>query len=340
MSKLSILDELGVLVKLSMSSKEYLIALVVLVLFGIILCFTNKRNETRNKFLYFIMTLVIITILFVSYHSSLGKMISYMMNHFFIAIYFPNIAIYIAAIIIMNIIVWISIFSYRSSKQIRCLNVTVYVLLNYLMALLLKVIKDNKLDVFDQASLYGDKSAMSLIEISSYIFMIWIIFLVLYKVILIYIKKEYKPRVKRIIIRKQIKKLPENFEPVMNPEMVYQPTKKTKVIDTSKKSEDEILLEHFSKQFTLDDYRLFSKLLKEQQEREKKAKEQVVEKQKEEIIKMEEERRKLLKEEQERQERIEKQKKEEQEIEFLLQQTLAEEEREKQKLSELEKLYE
>ena len=365
MSKLSLLDKLGILIDLSMSSKEYLIALAILLVFGIVLSFTNKRNEGRNKVLYFMMTVVIIAILIASYHSSLGKMMSYMMNNFFIAVYFPNIAIYLAAIVAMNVIVWISIFSFKSSKQIRLLNVSIYIIMNYIMALLLKVINTNKLDIFDQTSLYGDKNAMALIELSSIIFIVWIIFLVLYKLILIYIRKEYKPRVKRIIVRKKVKKLPENFEPKTIPEMVYgkAPTRETlvietkeitgakEIIDTSEKSEDEILLEHFSKQFTLEDYKLFSKLLHEQQEREKQASESIEEdyrkNQKEEIIRMEEERRELLRQEQEkqqreeeeRQERIEQQKKEEQELEFLLQQTLAEEEREQRKLTELETLY-
>lgn len=317
MSKLSLLDKLGILIELSQNYQNYLIVLLVLLIFGIVLSFTNKRNEKIHKILYFGMTIVIIVILVVSYHSSLGKMISYMMNHFFVAIYFPNIAIYIAAIIAMNIIVWISIFSFKSSKQIRLLNVSVYIIMNYLMALLLKIINTNTLDIFDQQSLYGNKQATALIELSSLVFVVWVIFLILYKIILIYIKKDYKPKVKRIIVRKKVKKLPENFEPKTVPEMVHgnAPHRETLVIDTSKKTEEEILLEHFSKQFTLEDYKLFSKLLKEQQEREflsttsveissEKSIEEINEReaQKQEIIRMEEERRELLKQEQLRQE--------------------------------------
>ena len=277
MSKMSLIDKLGVLLDLSSKSTSYLIVLVVLLIFGIILSFTNKKNEKANKVLYAIMTITIIGLLIATYHSSLGNMFSYMMNNFFIAVYFPTIAIYLAAIIAMNIIVFVSIFSYKSSKQIRVLNISIYIIMNYLMALLLKVINTNKLDIFDQASLYGNKEATALIELSSIVFMVWIIFLVLYKVILIYIRKDYKPKVKRIIVRKKVKKLPENFEPKKVPDYVYGklPHKETLVIDTSEKSEDEILLERFSKQFTLDDYKLFSRLLKEEQDRKNNPKDYV-----------------------------------------------------------------
>ena len=341
MSKLSFLDKLEVLINLSVTSKPYLIALAVLLIFGIILSFTNKKNETIHKIIYFIMTAVIAGLLITSYHSSLGNMFSYMMNNFFIAVYFPTIAIYLAAIIAMNIIVWISIFSFKSSKQIRTLNISVYIIMNYLMALLLKVINSNKLDIFDQTSLYGNKEATSLIELSSLVFVVWIIFLILYKIILIYIRKDYKPRVKRVIVRKQVKKLPENYEPIETPEYIMGKVthKESPIIDTSVKTEEEILLERFSKQFTLEDYKLFSRLLKEEQDRinkkkvdfinvednvkvtkkaKPKKKQEVTiqsvntleedtyrEQQKQEIIRMEEERRELLRQEQLKQKEIE-----------------------------------
>ena len=252
MSKLSLLDKLRVLIELSASSKPYIIALGALMIFGIILSFTNKRNEKTHKILYGIITAAIAIFLIASYHSSLGNMFSYMMNNFFIAVYFPTIAIYLAAIIAMNIIVWISIFNFKSSKQIRALNISIYIILNYLMALLLKVVNANKLDIFDQASLYGNKEATSLIELSSLVFIVWIIFLVIYKIILIYLKKDYKPRIKRVIVRKAVKILPENFQSTSIPDFIYGkvPHQETLVIERPK-TEDEMLLERFSKQFTL-----------------------------------------------------------------------------------------
>lgn len=372
MSKLSLWDKLGVLIKLSASSKTYVIILVVLLAFGFVLSFTTKKNKTIHKVLYGIMTAVIAGLLIASYHSSLGNMFSYMMNNFFIAFYFPTIAIYLAAIIVMNIIVWISIFSFKSSKQIRLLNISIYIIMNYLMALLLKVINTNKLDIFNQASLYGNKDATSLIELSSLVFIVWIIFLILYKVILIYLRKDYKPRIKRIIVRKTVKKLPENYQSTLVPDFVYGkvPHQETLVVEPQK-TEDELLLEQFSKQFTLEDYKLFSRLLKQEQEKERrkkvnfieeenhkkikkgnKNKKEVVvkaantleedpyrEQQKQVIIQMEEERRKLLREEQERQKREEMMAKQQElervEEEVSRQQEIERQEKEEQQLEVL-----
>ena len=363
MSKLSLLDKLGILANLTLNNSAFWIVLVVLIIFGVLLVFTNKKNEKMHKVFYFLLTIGIIVTMVAAYHSSLGNMFQYMMSNFFIAVYFPTIAIYLAAIIAMNIIVWISIFSFKSAKQIRILNITVYVIMNYLMALLLNVINTNKLDIFDQLSLYGNKEATALIELSSAVFMIWVIFLILYKLILIYIKKDYKPKVKKIIVRKKIKMLPENYEPLYSPDVVYGKA------PHNGKSEDEILLEQFSKQFTLEDYKLFARLLKEEQDRKQKEEENKVEfkevkqnqkvsrkqkqkkqlvqvessnileedknreQQRQEIMRLEEERRALLAQEKELE------KKEQPFLESMLEKALSDEEKEKQKLSELEMLY-
>ena len=125
--------------------------------------------------LVFIMILIVAT-----YHAPLGNMFGYMMDNFFIAAFFPNLAIYFAALVAMNIILWISLFNYRTSNSIKTLNLAVYVIMNYLLALILNIINSNKLDIFEQSSVYGNKQATALIELSSLVFIIWILFLIIY----------------------------------------------------------------------------------------------------------------------------------------------------------------
>ena len=266
MSKLSLLDKLKVIIDLSKESRVYLIILLVLMIFGLILSITNKRNQKLNKKIYMIMTIMITIIMIVTYHSSLGKMISYMMDNLFIVVYFPNIAIYLGALIVMNIILWISIFNFKSSNQIRGLNITIYIIMNYILALLLNVVNTNKLDIFNQASIYNNKEASALIGLSSTIFAVWIIFLIIYKILLIYLKKDYKPKVKKIIIRKKVKKLPENYEPVRIPDFVYGNAPHIDSLVQMKNHKNEQLLQEMDNKFTLEDYKLFSKMLKEQKE--------------------------------------------------------------------------
>ena len=280
MSKLSFIDKLGVLLELTASSGIYIFLLGAFVFLGIFLASTKSKNKNRNKMVYIVITVFLLAYTIITYHASLGNMFSYMMDNFFIAVYFPNIAIYFAAIIATNIILWFSIFNYKISKRIKALNVTIYIIINYLLILLLNVINSNKLDIFDQSSLYENKQATALIELSSIIFVVWILFLVVYRIILIYIRKEYKPVVKKVIIKKKVKKLPENYEPIHFPYYVYGKTPKLNYInekplkeingvftyvDEEDKKEEE-LRRQYDNLFTLNDYKIMSRILQEQKE--------------------------------------------------------------------------
>lgn len=273
MSKLSFLDKLRILFDLSKSSVLYLIILIALISLGIVLISNNRKNEKRNKTIYISISVFILFTLIIMYHFSLGNMFQYMMENFFIVLYFPNLAIYLSALIATNIILWISIFSYKSSKQIKTLNTIVYIIMNYLLALLLNVINKNNLDIFTKKSVYTNENATALIELSSTLFFTWIIFLIIYKIILIYLRKDYKPKVKKILIKKRVKKLPENFLPVTSPSYIYGEAPKKPVVEQEKpvmiKENINNEVNEYEKMLTLDDYKRVLKLLQSQTEKKK-----------------------------------------------------------------------
>ena len=68
------------------------------------------------------------------------------MNNFFIVLYFPNIAVYLAAIIIANIILLVSVFGFKTPKLVKTINVIVYAIIHYLLALVLNVITKNEIN--------------------------------------------------------------------------------------------------------------------------------------------------------------------------------------------------
>ena len=221
MSKLSFIDKMGILVEVSKNSKLYIFVLILLVALGVVYSTTNRKTAKRNKIIYILVTIFIMVLIVATYHAPLGNMFGYMMDNFFIAAYFPNLAIYCAALIIMNIILWVSLFNYRTSNSIKILNIVIYIIMNYLLALVLNIINSNSLDIFTQSSVYGNKQATALIELSSLVFLIWILFLIIYRIILVYLRKDYKPKVKKILVKRTVKKLPDNYEPTIIPNIVH-----------------------------------------------------------------------------------------------------------------------
>lgn len=272
MSKLSFFDKLGIMIEASKSSGLFIGVILVLIVLGVLLSTTNKKNQKIHKIIYSSVTIFVLGIVIVLFHESLGKMINYMMNNFFIAALFPNLAIYMAALIATNIILWVSIFSFKSSNQIKTLNIVVYIIMNYLFALILNVVKQDGLDIFSQSAVYENKEASALISLSSTIFIIWIIFLVIYKILLIYLRKDYKPKVKKVIIRRKVKKLPENFSPSEIPEYIYSKGSKnnTNLSNIKVFTKEEAITKQMESMFTLEDYKLLLKMLNEQKAKEKK----------------------------------------------------------------------
>lgn len=262
MSKTTILEKLKIIFEVSKSSKLFLIVIAFIILLAIVALTTNKKNIKRGKSIYAFVYAAIIVTLIILYHDSLGKMFDYMMNNFFIVLYFPNIAVYMSAIIITNIILWISIFNLKTSKIIKTINVIFYGIIHYLLALVLNIISKNNLDIFSQTSIYGNKEAQAIIELTSGIFIIWIIFLTFYKIIRHFQLKDAVP-VKQKVIIKKVRKLPETIREVEVPLYVKAQHKKQ---DAKAKTEDPVIIGRFVEQYAAEQERLKQQLLSTQEQ--------------------------------------------------------------------------
>ena len=235
MSKLSLLDKLKVLSDVTSSSGLFIVAIVILIALAALLITTKKKKKKISRFVCIAIygAIIIVSILF--YREELFELFDYMMNNFFIAIYFPNLAIYFAAIVTTNIILWISIFNRKITKWIRTINTIIFCFIHYLLVLIINIITTNKQEVFDQTSIYENQEALALIELSSTIFVVWILFLIIYKIIRIYQdNQEINPKeeLENSLLEKEIRKeLPK--EPIIKTETII----KRKLPDSIKKTE-------------------------------------------------------------------------------------------------------
>lgn len=255
MSNMSFLDKIKILSDIISSSNIFIIAIIIFIILGFLFATTNKSNYKSSRKVYILMYLGIISIIFITYNSSLSKMFDYMMNNFFIAVYFPNLAIYLAAIIATNIITWVSIFDFKNSKILKVINVVVFCIIHYLLVLILNIITEKNLDVFTQTSIYGNKQVLALIELTSTLFVVWIIFLIVYRLIRNWLVKESQS------LSIENKSILNDINKLESPSLVKGTIKKNKpkVQVQTPTIYDNIL--------TLDDYKLLLNILKEQKQR-------------------------------------------------------------------------
>ena len=205
MKILSIFDKIKVVFNITMSDKIYLVIMALLAFLSILFATTNRKNAKESKKTYGIIYIVAIVAIIIKYYSSLGTMYDEMMNNLFIVFYFPNISVYLAAIITTNIIMWISMFSKKAKRITKIINSIVFFLLHYILILVLSIVSNSNLDVFDSVKLYQNSDIHSLIELSSNIFILWIIYLIIYKAFMTYFeKKELKKAVVTSVASKKV----------------------------------------------------------------------------------------------------------------------------------------
>ena len=291
MTTTTILEKFKIIYEVSKSSGLFIAILAFLALLAIVSLKTNKNNAKKSKRLYLLVYVIVGIFIVLNYYESFGKMFTYMMDNFFIVVYFPNLAIYLAAIIITNIILLVSVFNFKTTKIVRNINIIVYSIIHYLFTLVLNVINKNNLDIFSQNSVYANKEAHALIELTSTIFVIWIIFLVLYKIIRRYQQKQEVPVKQKVIVRTK-RRLPTNINKVKVPARVKGQPKKIKeevkkpvieepiiiaqLTEPIKVDATETLMKNLDSMLTLEDYKVLLTLLKTQQKKDKQKEEQLL----------------------------------------------------------------
>lgn len=274
MIQMSFSEKLKVLVDVSSSSGICIASIFLLIFMAALFLTTNRKNAKSSKKLYASIYILLLIVVFIVYHDSLSTMFDYMMNNFFIVFYFPNLAIYLAAVIATNIILLVTIFNFREDKILKYLNTTIYCMIHYLLVLILNVVAKNKLDVFDQTSVYKNTDASAIISLTSTIFIVWIVFIIIYKLIRKSQKKKQKVRVPVRRVIKYKKKLPENYEAIDAPSELVGSAGNIKekgvyvegnLLDFYKneaKEKEQELIKEYDSMLTLADYKKVLEILK------------------------------------------------------------------------------
>jgi len=283
MKHLSILEKLSILKSTATSSIIFLVILVVLSILVIIFSTTTRMNvKKKNKFYIGLYFIAIIGLL-VMFHNSLIPMFDYMMDNLFVIFCFPNLASYLVAIITTNIILWITTLNGKENKIIRIINSVVFAIMHYLLVLILVTVKTNKLDVLSQTSIYSNQNALGLLQISSMIYITWIVFLTIYFVVRTIIYKKKGLTFEHVTVftnelAKNSRKEKSKVKMVTAPSFIkgHCPVKDNNIIIEKPQSMKSAELLAYEETLTLEDYKLLLNLLKAEKEQKKEKKTSVI----------------------------------------------------------------
>jgi hypothetical protein len=174
MEYLNILEKLKLLFELV--SKNYLFIAVLAISLTVFIINKLKLINTRKMGLIITLTFVLCFSIILFYNSSsLFKVFDNISNLIFRNIYFPSIYVYIAVILISNSILIMSVSSKKMTKLYKNINITVAFIINFLFLILINTIGSNDIDILSTTSMYTNNYFVSLIELTTSMFILWMI---------------------------------------------------------------------------------------------------------------------------------------------------------------------
>ncbi len=262
MSPLSLMTKLQTVFDLITSRNLYLMILAVVVVLTIIFITTNGSNRKQSKRTYILLYLAGFIFIALEYGSSFMTLVDYAINEVFITYYFPNIVIYLIMLIITNVVLFKTIFDDKADFKLKVINSTAFAIIMYLFILAISSINNLNLDVFNITELYSSNAVRSLLELSMFIFVFWMVVLIIYHLIRKYQYKHNLIQVESFT----------NYNIIHDFDIkeVYKVPKKQVIIEEPKeeKKEEQAPINLLGQNFTLDEYKLMVKILKEEKEKE------------------------------------------------------------------------
>jgi len=183
MVQVDILEQLSTLFKIFKANSYVSILSISAIVFLIILLLANKFSDKKiTKFIYIFVYALIFGTLIYLFHNEILNLLDYLIDNVFLFLFFPNLAVYILVLIIVNIIVIKSTFSKTDGKIIKNTNAIFFVIFNVIFYLIIDNIIKNKINVYEQLSIYTNNDLLILIELSMKLFILWIILLLIIKI--------------------------------------------------------------------------------------------------------------------------------------------------------------
>ena len=201
MNEFSLIEKLDILMKLISSSSLFLVVSLIGIAFLIFFVICIIKNKKINKWFIVCTGLVVGIIILVNYGNIIFKLFDAIIDAVFKALYFPNLPIYVSVLLIINISFIMSIINKKEKKSKKIINLISTTILDFLFVLIISVVNKNNINIYDEINLYTNSTLLVLLELSTGIFVSWMLvslFASAHYKLQKYDKKEY-PEMQEII---------------------------------------------------------------------------------------------------------------------------------------------
>ena len=181
MKNYSLVEKSKILMDIILSSPLFLFCFMLGIAVLIFYIISVKKEKSINKWIFISIWAVLAVIVLINYNSIVIKLIDNLFDSFFEALYFPNLTIYIIILIISNFFFFYSIFSKKIDRKYKLLNFVNVLIIDIFLIIIIDTVKTNNINVYDELNIYSNSNLLVLLEMTSAIFVSWILLSLLVK---------------------------------------------------------------------------------------------------------------------------------------------------------------
>ena len=174
----SIFDKLKLVFDLVVDSKIFVIFIIMLVATAI-LRLTNLINNKKFGFGIYAIELLAFGIIFFLEKDKMINVTNNIVNNLFINFYFPSIYVYLFIIVFSGFIFMFTLLNKKISKSYKIVTNVYFYILNFIFILFIDVILKNNIDIFAKESLFTNNICLSLLELSTLLFFVYLVLITL-----------------------------------------------------------------------------------------------------------------------------------------------------------------
>ena len=175
MNDYSLTEKLKILMNMIFKSPLFLFSFIIALFLFIVFIIFLKKDKKINKWFFISAWLIIFIVLVIKYNSIVFYLIDSFFDSIFMALYFPNISIYITLVIISNFFLLYSFIKKDLDKSYKLINFLSSLLIDTLLILIIDVVNSNSLNINDSLVIYSNSNLLVLFELTTSIFTSWIL---------------------------------------------------------------------------------------------------------------------------------------------------------------------
>lgn len=175
MNDYSLLEKFKILMNMVSSSSLFLFCFMVGIAILILYIISLKKHQNINRWVFIGAWILILLILVIRYFNLVSSLVDNLFDTIFMALYFPNITVYIVVISVSNILFIYSLINKTVSKFHKIVNFLGALFIDILLVIIADVINVNSLNIQDNLVIYSNQNLLVLLELTMAIFVSWLL---------------------------------------------------------------------------------------------------------------------------------------------------------------------